>query len=90
MSQLLLHKRTFRKNSKGLSNILATIFLVIIVLFLYSQVYIFIQNENARYEAGAREANQMDVDLVQERLTFSNLSYTIEADMVHVEKVSLS
>lgn len=85
MSQLLSHKKIFRKNSKGISNILATIFLVIIVLFLYSQVYIFMQNENARYEAGAREANQMDVDLVQEKLTFSNLSYIIEGDMVHVE-----
>jgi hypothetical protein len=87
LSQRLLHKKSFRKNSKGVSGILSTIFLVIIVLFLYSQVYIFIQNENTRYEAGAREANQMDVDLIQEKLTFSNLSYIIEGDMVRVETI---
>ncbi|UCC57923.1 MAG: hypothetical protein JSW14_06060 [Candidatus Bathyarchaeum sp.] len=85
MSQLLLHKKTFRKNSKGVSGILATIFMVIIVLFLYSQVYIFTQNEDARFEAGVREANQLDIDVDQEKLTFSNLNYVIEEDTVHVQ-----
>ncbi len=82
MSQPSLLKKSIKKNSRGVSGILATIFLVIIILFLYSQVYIFIQNENARFEAGAREANQMDVDSDQEKLSFSNLIYVNEEDKV--------
>ena len=85
LSQLLLHKNGLRKNSEGMSGIVATIFLVIIVLFLYSQVFIFMQNENARFEEGAKEVNQIEEDSDKEKLTFSNINYIIEGDMVHVE-----
>jgi hypothetical protein len=85
LSPLSRHNKYITRNSKGVSGILATIFLVIIVIFLYSQVFIFMQNENTRFEAGAREANQMDVDLSLEKLSFSNLSYLIEGGNVHLQ-----
>jgi hypothetical protein len=85
LSKRSARKKSFRRNSKGFSGILATIFLVIIVLFLYSSVFVFMQNQNARFEEGARNANQMDRDLDQERLSFANLTYTTQDDKVYLQ-----
>jgi FlaG/FlaF family flagellin (archaellin) len=74
----------FQRNSKGVSGILATIFMVFILLFLYTQVYLFIQNENARYQSAVGEVNQMDIDRSNEELVVSDLGYDVVGDKVHV------
>ncbi len=74
----------FRRNSKGISGILAAIFMVLILLFLYTQVYLFMQNENARYQSVVSEVNQMDIDRSSEELAVSDLDYAAVEDQIHV------
>jgi archaellum component FlaF (FlaF/FlaG flagellin family) len=74
----------FQRNSKGVSGILAAIFLVLILLLLYTQVYSFIQNENARFQSAVGEVNQMDAERNNEELAVSDLEYDVVGDNVHV------
>jgi len=85
LPQHLLPNKKFWKNSKGVSGIIATIFLVMIILFLYANVFIFIQRENTRFQDVVSEVNQMDIDRSSEKLIVSNLNYTVVEDKVHVE-----
>lgn len=84
-NKLARARKKFWKNSKGVSGILATIFMVLTVLFLYAHVYVFIQNENRRFEESIREANQMDIDYSSEKITISDVIYTAVGDQVHVQ-----
>jgi FlaG/FlaF family flagellin (archaellin) len=72
------------RNSKGVSGILATVFMVLILVFLYTQVYMFMQNENARYQSAVGEVNQMDIDRSSEALAVSDLDYAVVEDELHV------
>jgi len=58
--------------------------MVLILLFLYTQVYLFMQNENARYQSAVGEVNQMDIDRSNEELAVSDLDYAVVGDKVHV------
>jgi len=59
--------------------------MVLIVLFLYSNVFIFILNQNTSFQEGVSEANQGDIDRSSEKITVSNVSYTAAEDQLYVE-----
>lgn len=81
----LLRRRSLWKNSKGYSGIIAGIFLVLLILLLYSNVFIFMLNQNTSFQDVVSEANQMDTDRSSEKLTISDANYTVVEDRVHVE-----
>lgn len=85
MFQSLLLKKKNWENRKGISGILATIFLVLILLFLYSQVYMFMQDENTKYQNAATEMNQISLEKNREEFAVSDLEYTVIDDQVFVE-----
>ena len=85
MSQHLSHKKSLRKNSEGFAGIIATVFLVLIVLFLSANVFMFIQNQNTRLESGARQASQFDIDQKSEQISISELIYLVAGDTVSVQ-----
>ena len=78
-------KKRVGQNRKGIAGILATVFLVLILLFLYSQVYIFMQDENTKYQSAASEINQMNIEKNREDFAVSDLVYTATEDTVLVE-----
>ena len=59
--------------------------MVLIVLLIYSQIFVFVQNENTRLEAGAREASQNDLDQTSEQLSISDYNYAVEGDNVSLQ-----
>jgi len=73
------------KNSKGVSGIIAAIFLVLIVFFLYANVFTFILTQNTSYQEVLSEVNQRDIDRSDEKITVSNVNYTVVEDQVRVE-----
>jgi len=85
LTRPLLPDRKVWKNSKGVSGIIAAIFLVLIVFFLYANVFTFILIQNTSFQEVVSEVNQRDIDRSIEKLTVSNVNYTVVGDQVRVE-----
>jgi len=73
------------KNSKGYSGIIAGIFLVLLVLVLYSNVFMFLLKQNTSFQEEVSDVNQKDIDRSSEKLIVSNVNYTVVGDQVRVE-----
>ncbi len=73
--KLLLFPNFFCKNQKAVSGIIATIFLVLIVLFLYSNVYLFILNQNASFQEDVSDVNEADAMRNTEKIVTTNVDY---------------
>lgn len=77
----LSRKQIYRK-SRGAYTIIASIFLVLVVLFISSSIFIRITNKNSLYyqEIGAQA--QEDSEKIQETLFTSHVIYFVEYDKV--------
>lgn len=84
MTQPFLPNKEIWKNSKGVSGIIAAIFLVLIVFFLYANVFTFILIQNTSFQEGVSEVNQRDIDRSSEKITVSNVDYAVAEDQVYV------
>ena len=58
--------RSLRRSSKGFSTVVATIFMVLAVLFLYFNVFMFMQNQNVRFQDALSQSQQLDADRIAE------------------------
>jgi len=56
-----------------------------IVLFFYTNVFMFIIVQNASFQEGVSEVNQEDVDRINEKITVSNVNYSVVGNQVYVE-----
>ena len=84
MKQLSSHN-IFFKNKKAISGIIATIFLVLVVLFLYSNVYLFILNQNASFQEDANEVNEANAMMNIEKIVTKNVDYIPHENGLDVE-----
>jgi len=75
------------RNSKGVSGIIAAIFLVMIFILLYSNIFLFMFNQDASFRDVVSEVNQMAVDRSSEQITVTNVNHTVVGDQVYVEAV---
>ncbi len=78
MGRLWLLRRHMR-NRKGFSTIIATIFLVLVVLFLYFNVFMFIQNQDTKFQDIISQSQQLDADRNVECLTITSPAISIAA-----------
>lgn len=78
-------RNRFMKNRKGYSGIIATIFMVLVILFLYFNVYTFMQERNNAYQDTVSQVAQMDTDRNAEQLSiFANCTPTVAGSQVNV------
>jgi len=81
-----LPRRKFRKNSRGISSLIAAIFMVIIILFMSFNVFTFTLFKNTQFRDAVDALNQMDVEQTYERMSFSDVGFTrLENDWILVE-----
>ena len=71
------HKRLMR-NRKGFSAIIGTIFLVLVVMFLYFNVFMFIQKQDTKFQDVVSQSAQLDAD------------HSVEARYVNVFSVTVT
>ncbi len=71
MTHLSRHKR-FIKNRKAFSAMIGTIFLVLVVLFLYFNVYMFIQNQDTNFQDAIGQSQQLDADRSMEKVAIAS------------------
>lgn len=79
------HLKRFLKNRKGYSGIIATIFLVLVVLFLFFNVFMFMAQRNADLQDTIGQAQQMDMDTKNEKLLISEAEISANNDQVSVD-----
>jgi hypothetical protein len=77
------HKKPPR-NRRGYSGIIATIFLVLVVLFLYFNVYTFVLNRNTAFQDTVSQAAQMQADRSNEQITILNVKYILGTGQIEV------
>jgi len=77
--RLLLRKR-FRKltaNSKGFSSVIGTTFMVLVVMFLSTTVFLRTLSQNTLYNEAIREKNQLESDVLSENVQVTNTTYVV-------------
>lgn len=83
----LLLSRKLCNDSKGVYSIIAAVFMVLVVLVLYANVFVFMLNQNVFLHEVVSEATQEDIDRKNEVVTVSSVNYTVEGDQVYVEAI---
>ena len=64
-------------SSKGVSTVIGTIFLVLIVLVVATNVFFWTITQNALYNQAVKESHQMDVDRFSEMIATSHANYSV-------------
>jgi len=80
--RLLLRKR-FRKltaNSKGFSSVIGTTFMVLVMMFLSTSVFMWTLSQNTLYNEAIREKNQLESDVLSENVQVTNTTYVVVSD----------
>ena len=77
MTGHLQHAKRFARDKKGYSGIIATIFLVLVVLYLYYNVFMVTQNRNVAFQDVTSQSQQLDIDRSMERVRISDVTYPV-------------
>jgi hypothetical protein len=77
--------RKLKADFKGFSSVIGTIFMVLIVLVLISNVFLWVLSQNTEYFRAMRERNQLELDRLNERLTAENATYTGSEGVIFIE-----
>lgn len=78
--RLLLRKR-FRKltaNSKGFSSVIGTTFMVLVMMFLSTSVFLWTLSQNTLYNEAIREKNQLESAVLSENVQVTNTTYVVD------------
>jgi hypothetical protein len=86
--RLSLRKRARKLivNSKGFSSVVGTVFMVLVMIFLSTSVFLWTLSQNTLYNQELKEKNQVELDRLNERVTASNVNYT-GSDVISVQVV---
>ncbi len=68
-------RRSLTRNRRGYAALIATIIMVLVVLFLYFNVYILSVNRDTDYQDAVQRANQLDIDKQTESDSISINAY---------------
>jgi len=88
LTKRLSHKTRIRKliaNSKGFSAVIGTVFMVLVMMFLSTSVFLWTLSQNTLYNQELKEKNQVELDRLNERVTASSVNYTGSAGTISVQ-----
>jgi len=74
-------------NSKGFSAVIGTVFMVLVMMFLSTSVFLWTLSQNTLYNQELKEKNQVELDRLNERVTASGVNYTGSGDVISVQVV---
>lgn len=89
MSRGLWCKKVWNGRSKGISTVLGTVFLVLVVFAVSTNVFLWTISQNAQYTQAVKDENQKNVDRLSENVIASGGNYSVSGDEVTV-KVTLT
>ena len=72
-----LRRKTRFGSSRGISSVITTVFLVLTVLVISTNVFLWALTQNAVYNDVVRQRNQQDVDRLMENIIATNTTYFV-------------
>jgi len=79
---LSLRKRfgKLKANSKGFSSVIGTTFMVLVMMFLSTSVFMWTLSQNTLYNEAIREKNQLESDVLSENVQVTNTTYVVNGN----------
>lgn len=78
-------KKIWAGRSKGLSTVVGTVFLILIIFMVTTNVLLWSFLKNAQYNQAVMERNEEEAHRSTEKISFSNVTYDVEVTKVLVE-----
>ena len=86
MIRNLKHKiNRLKRNSKGVSTVIGTIFLVLIALTVATNVFLWTLTQNATYNQAVKESSQMEAERSSERIVAYDTEYSVPSEGAKVK-----
>ena len=88
MTMRLSHKKKIGKliaDSKGFSAVIGTVFMVLVMMFLSTSVFLWTLSQNTLYNQELKEKNQVELDRLNERVTAFGVNYTGSSGTISVQ-----
>ena len=80
-------KKIWNGRSKGVSTVIGTVFLMLIIFMVSTNVLLWTFSQNAIYTQAAKDENQKSADRLNENIVASSGNYSVSVDDVTVEVV---
>jgi hypothetical protein len=84
LTRSLWRKRVWSGRSKGISTVLGTVFLTLVVFAISTNVLIWTLSQNAQYTQAVKSENQKDIDRLSENVIASGANYSVLDEEVYV------
>jgi len=78
-------KKIWKGRSKGVSTVIGTVFLILIIFMVSTNVLLWTFSQNAEYSQAVMEKNEEEAQRSTENIAVSDISYNAEVGQVHVE-----
>jgi archaellum component FlaF (FlaF/FlaG flagellin family) len=87
--RLSLRKRVKKltANSKGFSSVIGTTFMVLVMMFLSTSVFLWTLSQNTLYNEAVKARNQEEADRINENVVAVSGNYSVSGDQVTVNVV---
>jgi len=78
-------KKIWNGHSKGISTVLGTVFLTLVIFAISTNVFLWSLSRNAEYTQAVKEENQKNIDRLSENVIASHANYSVSGDEVIVK-----
>jgi len=78
-------KKIWNGRSKGISTVLGTVFLTLVVFAISTNVFLWSLSRNAEYTLAVKEENQKNIDQLNEYVIASGTNYSVSGDDITVK-----
>ena len=87
MTQKLWFKKIWNGNSKGVSSVIGAVFLILVIFMITTNVLLWSFSKSAQYNQALMERNEEEANRNAEKIAVSDLNYTAEDGLVHLQGV---
>jgi len=78
-------KKIWNGRSKGISTVLGTVFLTLVIFAISTNVFLWTLSRNAEYTLAVKEENQKNIDQLNEYVIASGTNYSVSGDGITVK-----
>ena len=85
MTRISWLKKIWNGRSKGISTVLGTVFLTLVIFAISTNVFLWTLSRNAEYTLAVKEENQKTADRLNEYVVASGTNYSVLGDDIHIK-----
>ncbi len=78
-------KKIWKGRSKGISTVLGTVFLTLVVFAISTNVFLWTLSRNAEYTQAVKEENQKNIDRLSENVIASHANYSVSGNKITIK-----